>query len=79
MGKGITNHCVFSQWDRTLMLLTRFTIQISTLFSPKNALLLRNECCGLQTSHLKGVVQVERNQVVLQIRAEVIRLLKVDS
>lgn len=61
------------------MLLTRFTRLISTLFSQKNTLLLRNECCGLQTSHLKGVVQAERIQVVLQIRAEVIRLLKVAS
>lgn len=42
-------------------------------------MLLRNEGCGLETSHLKGVVQVGRIQVVLQIRAEVIRLLKVAS
>lgn len=59
------------------MLLTRFISLISTSFSPKKALLLKNECCGPQTSHLKGVIQIGRIQAVLQIGAEVIRLLKV--
>lgn len=58
------------------MLLTRFISHVSTSYSPKKALLLKNESCGPQTSHLKGVVQIGRIQVVLQIRAEVIRILK---